>query len=149
MERKAQSLELELRAERAGRDAAQAHLFEADEGASAREAAWEAQRQILVDDAERLRETLQEANAERDRLRLREAALVGTEEKGTANGGGGGVVTPADGLVGAASHPPSGGVPIGFSDMLADRKAFEAEVCHKASAEPFVCGLYILFCQIG
>lgn len=123
LERKLQSLELELRAERAGKDAAQATLLEADEGASAREAAWEAQRQILVDDAERLRETLQEASAERDALRLRVAALVGTE---TGNTRGSGVV----GTIGAAglASPPTSGVPLGMSEMLAERKAFEAEV---------------------
>lgn len=111
LERKLQSVELELRAERAGRDAAQTTLLEADEGASAREAAWEAQRQILVDDAERLRETLHEASTERDALRLRVAARVGSSV----------------GTTGLAS-PPASGIPLGMSDMLAERKAFEAEV---------------------
>ena len=52
------------------------HL-EANEGAGEREAAWEAQRRILVDDAERLRETLHQATRERDELRLKVAATEG------------------------------------------------------------------------
>lgn len=123
LERKLQSVELELRAERAGRDAAQATLLEADEGASAREAAWEAQRQILVDDAERLREALQEASTDRDALQLKVAALVGTD------GGNVGSAT-ASGTMGTSglASPPTSGVPLGLSEMLAERKAFEAEV---------------------
>eukprot|EP00566_Odontella_aurita_P008811 CAMPEP_0113553646 /NCGR_PEP_ID=MMETSP0015_2-20120614/15726_1 /TAXON_ID=2838 /ORGANISM="Odontella" /LENGTH=842 /DNA_ID=CAMNT_0000454733 /DNA_START=13 /DNA_END=2541 /DNA_ORIENTATION=- /assembly_acc=CAM_ASM_000160 len=123
LERKLQSVELELRAERAGRDAAHTTLLEADEGASAREAAWEAQRQILVDDAERLRETLQEAVAERDDLRLRVAALVGTEGGNESSTG----LVSAVGSMGIVS-PPVSGAPFGISEMLAERKAFEAEV---------------------
>ena len=80
MERKVQSLELELKAERAGREATQAHLLETDEVAGEREAAWEAQRRILVDDSERLRATLHEATRERDALRLRVAALEGVQQ---------------------------------------------------------------------
>ena len=109
MERKVQSLELELKAERAGREATQAHMLEADEGAGEREAAWEAQRRILVDDAERLRMTLYEATRERDELRLRVAALEG----GSADRSG-------------PTPPPSGSVSI--ADMMLERKAYEAEV---------------------
>jgi homeobox protein cut-like len=111
MERRVQSLELELKAERAGREATQAHLLEADEGAGEREAAWEAQRRILVDDAERLRVTLHEATRERDELRLRVAAVTGDS-------------TGADRV--GPTPPPSGSV--SMSDMLLERKAYEAEV---------------------
>jgi homeobox protein cut-like len=107
MERRVQTLELQLKAERAGREATQAHLLEADEGAGEREAAWEAQRRILVDDAERLRETLHEATRERDELRLRVGALEG-------------------GSSASRSAPPSGG--IGLNDIMLERKAYEAEV---------------------
>lgn len=109
MERKVESLELELKAERAGREATQAHLLEADEGAGEREAAWEAQRRILVDDAERLRVMLHEATRERDALRLRVAAVEG----GSADRTG-------------PTPPPSGSV--SMADMILERKAYEAEV---------------------
>ena len=65
-ERRVAKLEIELRAERAGREATQTTLLEADEGAHAREADWEAQRQIFIDDSDRLRELLHEASRERD-----------------------------------------------------------------------------------
>jgi homeobox protein cut-like len=106
MERRVQTLELQLKAAEAGRVATQAHLFEADEGAGEREAVWEAQRRILVDDGERLRETLHEASRERDELRLRVAAVEGGSNRKAA--------------------PASGG--IGMTDLLNERKAYEAEV---------------------
>lgn len=115
MERRVQTLELQLKAERAGREATQTHLLEADEGAGEREAAWEAQRRILVDDAERLRETLHESTRERDELRLKIAAIQG----GT----------------GGKAAPASGGM--AMSDMILERKAYEAEVSelsHTANA---------------
>ena len=77
MARKVQKLELELKAERAGREATQAHLLDADEGVSQREAAWEAQRQIFTDDLERLREVIQITTREKDELQLKVAALQG------------------------------------------------------------------------
>lgn len=107
MERRVQSLELQLKAERAGRAAAQAHLLETNEGAGEREAAWEAQRRILVDDAERIRISLHQATRERDELRLKVAALEG-------------------GNAPNISAPHSGG--IAMSDLLSERKAYEAEV---------------------
>ena len=115
MERRVQTLELQLKAERAGREATQTHLLEADEGAGEREAAWEAQRRILVDDAERLREALHESNRERDELRLKVAATQG----GT----------------GGKSAPTSGAMAV--ADILLERKAYEAEVSelsHTANA---------------
>lgn len=124
MERRLQSLELELRAERAGREATQTHLLEADEGVGQLEAAWEAQRQILVDDAERLRETLHEATRERDELRLRVAALVGrSQEGGVASKGLGG--SP---MSGGSLPPAPSSAGIGMAEMLLERKAYEAEV---------------------
>ena len=105
MERRVQSLELQLKAEMAGRAATQAHLLEANEGAGEREAVWEAQRRILVDDAERIRVSLHQATRERDELRLKVAATEGNAP---------------------ASAPASGGIPM--ADLLSERKAFEAEV---------------------
>ena len=110
MERKVQSLELELKAERAGREATHAHLLQADEGAGEREAAWEAQRRILVDDAERLRVTLHEVTRERDALRLRVAAMG---DAGDQTG---------------PTPPPSGSV--SMADMILERRAYEAEVSY-------------------
>jgi homeobox protein cut-like len=106
MERRVQTLELQLKAAEAGRVATQAHLFEADEGAGEREAVWEAQRRILLDDGERLRETLHEASRERDELRLRVAAVEGDSSRKAA--------------------PSSGG--IAMTDLLNERTAYEAEV---------------------
>ena len=117
MERRVQTLELQLKAELAGKAATQAHLLEANEGAGEREAAWEAQRKILVDDAERLRESLHQATRERDELRLKVAA---TEGGGTGR---------------SASAPQSGG--IAMADLLQERSAYEAELSelsHTANA---------------
>lgn len=107
LERKLQSLELELKAERAGREVSQTHVLQAEEGADQREAAWEAQRRILIDDAERLRETLHHATTERDDLKMKVASID----------------TPSTSM----SPPPSSS---GFSavDILAERRAYEAEV---------------------
>jgi homeobox protein cut-like len=114
MERKVQTLELQLRAERAGREATHAHLLQADEGVSQREAAWEAQKRILVDDSERLREQLQIVTAERDELSMRVAASL--NQKSPSSGGGSSAFTP----------PASGGVTV--TDLMLERKAYEAEV---------------------
>lgn len=108
MERRVETLELQLKAERAGRAATQAHLFETSEGAGEREAAWDAQRRILVDDAERVRIMLHEATRERDELRLKAAALEGSDG------------------VGRRSSPSSSGV--NMNDLLIERAAYEAEV---------------------
>jgi len=107
MERRAQTLELQLKAEKAGRAATQAHLLEASEGSGEREAAWEAQRRILVEDAERLRENLHEASRERDELRLKVAALDGDSK----------LVAPS---------PSSGGIQV--ADLLSERTAYQAEL---------------------
>ena len=48
--RKLQSVELQLRAERAGREAAGTQLLKAEDGQGEREAAWEAQRQVCMCD---------------------------------------------------------------------------------------------------
>jgi homeobox protein cut-like len=108
MERRVHSLELQLKAERAGREATQSHLLDQEDGAGEREAAWDAQRRILVDDAERLRETLHEATRERDELRLRVGALQGS------------------GFKTGKTPPPSGG--LAMADMILERRAYEAEV---------------------
>ena len=107
LERKVQALELQLKAERAGREATQAHLLQADEGVSQREAAWEAQRRILVDDSTRLRETLQAATRERDDLRLKVAALEGNKPQENAAAVGAGM---------------------SVADFALERTAYEAEV---------------------
>lgn len=106
MERKVETLQLQLKAEAAGRAATNTHMLEASEGVGEREAAWDAQRRILVDDAERMRVMLHEATRERDDLRLKVAAL--------------------DGKAVSTAAPSSGG--ISMSDLLNERKAYEAEV---------------------
>jgi len=105
MERKLQKVELELKAERAGREATQNHMLEADEGLSRREAAWEAQRAILIGDTERLREELHSANRERDELRMKVTAQLSTDSGAT---------------------PRETGV--SMKDLELERSAYEAEV---------------------
>jgi len=111
--RKLASLELELKAERAGSQAAQTHMLEADQGQNEREAVWEAQRQILVDDSDRLREVLHEVTRERDSLKMRVEAMTGKEEENGGSGNGSG---------------SNGGGDVSMVDMIAERKAYEAEV---------------------
>lgn len=134
-ERKVQTLELQLKAERAGREAAQSHLLDADDTAGEREAAWEAQRQILVDDTERLRLQLHQATRERDDLRLKYAALETTANRskgGSAAAGSSNV----DGF--SSGMGVVGGVGGEANDLfMAERKAYEAEVqdlSHTANA---------------
>lgn len=116
-ERRVAKLEIELRAERAGREATQTTLLEADEGAHAREADWEAQRQIFIDDSDRLRELLHEASRERDELRLKVDAVEGSSRI---------INSPlAPGTPGQATSP---GKVIGVPEAFAERKFFEAEV---------------------
>jgi len=88
-------------------------MLEASEGVGEREAAWDAQRRILVDDAERVRVMLHEATMERDDLRLKVAALDGQQSSSAA-------------MQGVAAAPSSGG--ISRADLLNERKAYEAEV---------------------
>ncbi len=107
--RRLESVELQLRAERAGREASATRLLEAEDGLGEREAAWEAQRQILVGDAERLREELAEVGRERDALRLKHEALVKSAEDGQG-----------------AEAPSSAGVKM--AEYMSERKAYEAEV---------------------
>ena len=113
---KVETLELQRRSERAGREATQNGMLEADEGLSRREAAWEAQRQILVDDNERVREELRTVARERDELRMRVAATTG-------------------------KAPVSVGVPTGdVQDLLLERNAYEAEVSRYSSMQR-ICGI--------
>ena len=114
MERKLASLELELKAERAGSQVAQTHILEADQGQNEREAVWEAQRQILVDDSDRLREVLHETTRERDSLKMRMEALSGAEDE-DGNGS----------LVRAGSNGENSSSMV---DTAAERKAYDAEV---------------------
>jgi len=83
MERRVQALEMDLRAERAGRVATKTKLFKNVEGLGLREAAWEAQRAIFVGEAERLRESLGEVSRERDELRLKIEMLKSQKSSNT------------------------------------------------------------------
>lgn len=112
MARKLASLEVELKAERAGFQATQASLLDADEGLNEREAAWEAQRRILVDDADRLREQLHVVKRECDELKMKAGAM--------------------DNDVHGSSHDKD--MSINFKDMEAERKAYEAEVVELTNA---------------
>lgn len=89
--------------------------MEAEDGLGEREAAWEAQRQILVQDGERLREELAEVGRERDGLRLKHGALVkmGDEDEGVSS-----------------KAPSSAGLKL--AEYMSERKAYEAEVSYFA-----------------
>ena len=88
-----------------------------------REAAWEAQRQILVQDSERLREELSDVCGERDVYRLKmEASAPKSPNSSSSSGGVGG----GDGVI---SPPVSSGVPtVKMTEYMTERMAFEAEI---------------------
>ncbi len=118
--RKVQSLELQLRAERAGREASASQLLAAEDGLGEHEAAWEAQKQILVGDAERLREELAECARERDEVRLRMEAVLERDSEG-GDGSGKGLASSIGSGDGITSPPSSGGARM-YSE------AYEAEI---------------------
>jgi len=105
--RKCEMLAVQLQAERAAQQATQHQMEDQTASLSTVEAAWEAQRSILVQDSERLRETLHTVTRERDELSLQLAA-AGTKKTSSS----------------LSSAPPSGGL----MDVLAERQAYEAEV---------------------
>jgi len=119
--RKVQSLELQLRAERAGREASASQLLAAEDGLGEHEAAWEAQKQILVGDADRLREELAECARERDEVRLRMEAVLERDE------GISGKMLSSSGSDGI-SPPSSGGAKMLLAEYMSERKAYEAEI---------------------
>ena len=110
-----------MRAERAGREASANQLLRAEDGLGEREAAWEAQRQILVQDAERLREELSEVGRERDSWRLKIEAMG---KSSTSSGDRGYVGVVVDG------GPPSSGAVAGpkLAEYISERRAYEAEI---------------------
>lgn len=120
LERRLASLELELKAERAGREVTQAHLLEADEGLSQREAAWEAQRQILLDDADRMREELYSVKKERDDFCLRCKVLEGDDEEEKS--------LLLDGQSDRREVSSVNEGVNGMTELILERKAYEAEV---------------------
>ena len=114
MERHLASVELQLRSERAGRQATQAHLLEADEGLREQEAAWNAQRQILIDDAERLRERLYQITRERDDSVMKLSAFM--------------VDNSDDAPRFSSNSSGVDGLSMSTTEMLLEKKAYEAEV---------------------
>lgn len=111
MERKVQQLQLQLKAERAGREATQTAMLQADEGVSQQEAVWDAQRQILMGDADRLRQELQLAVRERDELRLQQAALQDDDSPSPRR----------------SSNAAAAAVSV--DELLLERAAYQTEVC--------------------
>jgi homeobox protein cut-like len=116
--RKLESVELQLRAERAGQEASANQLLKAEDGLGEREAAWEAQRQILIQDAERLRDELSEVGRERDNLRLK---IEATGKAPTSEN---------IGYVSGDGVPPSSGAAVGanLAEYMFERNAYEAEI---------------------
>lgn len=121
--RRLESVELQLRAERAGKEASSNELLRAEDGLGEREAAWEAQRQILVQDAERLREELGVVGRERDAWRLRAEA----SSPASPSSGGGGMndddFHSGDGGGGYLGVPQAT-----TAGAMSERKAYEAEI---------------------
>jgi homeobox protein cut-like len=107
MEAKVRSLELQLKAERGSREATENVILQDSEGLSRREAAWEVQRQIIVDDHQRVQEQLQTALRENENLRLRVSAAPIS-----------------------SNAPPSGSV---MQDLVNERNAYQAEVSTNGS----------------
>ncbi|KAL3816964.1 hypothetical protein ACHAXA_011752 [Cyclostephanos tholiformis] len=125
--RKLESVELQLRAERAGREASSNQLLRAEDGLGEREAAWEAQRHILVQDAERLREELGTVRRERDAWRLRSEA----SSPPTPSFSGGGGNDDDDYPGGDSGHPnfvSSATASAKLAEYMSERKAYEAEI---------------------
>lgn len=107
LQRQLDAVQVQLQAERAGREATQEHYLEADQDGLRRQAAWDAQRSILLADSERLREQCQVATRERDELRLKVSAMQGTS---------GGMSAPASGNSAK------------LEEFIMERTAYEAEV---------------------
>lgn len=122
--RKYQNLELELKAERAGRLALEERDLKSSEGLGKREAGWDAQRQILVDDSERLREALFEVTRERDNLRLKVGVLSGSSGDDSNN------LDKDHNVEGSFDVGDAVGSPMIMNDnySIAERKAYEAEI---------------------
>jgi hypothetical protein len=96
-------------------------MMEADDGINRLEATWEAQRQILLDDNNRIREELQIAARSRDELLMKVAMMGGDAIHATSNNGDG--ISISSSLM---SPPVSGGFT--KQDLLLERSAYEAEV---------------------
>jgi myosin heavy subunit len=115
---KVQTLELQLKSERVGREMTQNNLLIADDRVSNQEAVWEVQKNILMDDNVRVREALQSVTRERDEL-LQELNDVKSSRDTTKR-------TPPV-SIGLSAGGSSGGV-VSFQDLLLERNAYEAEV---------------------
>lgn len=102
MEAKVRSLEVQLKAERGSREATENVILQETEGLSRREAAWEVQRQIILDDYQRVQEQLQTSLQENEQLKMRVSA------------------SPI-----SSNAPPSAS---GMQDLLLERNAYQAEV---------------------
>jgi homeobox protein cut-like len=122
MERKLRSLELQLQAERAGREATESVVLDQDEGLSRREAAWEAQRKILLDDNNRIREAFQTVSRERDELKMK---LSAWHDETPVSGGD--TTTPRSMSQRTPPSSSAGGGP-SVQDLMLERNAYEAEV---------------------
>lgn len=131
MERRLQALEMELRAERAGRVATQTKLFESDEGLGQREAAWEAQKAIFAGEADRLRESLGEVSRERDELRLKLEMLKGQRAASSSSSSYTSTALAGKRSSSVLSPPPSEGMAL---DIASQIKAYEAEISELTSS---------------
>jgi homeobox protein cut-like len=131
MERRLQALEMELRAERAGRVATQTKLFESDEGLGQREAAWEAQKAIFSGEADRLRESLGEVSRERDELRLKLEMLKGQRAANSSSSSSTSTALTSKRSTSVLSPPPSEGMVL---DIASQIKAYEAEISELTSS---------------
>jgi uncharacterized protein YukE len=120
---KVQTLELQLKSERVGREMTQNNLLIADDRVSNQEAVWEVQRNILAEDNVRVREALQSVTRERDELvhelNISKSSNDSMQQLRPA---------PVSTGMGAASMTGATGGVVSFQDLLLERNAYEAEV---------------------
>jgi len=126
MAQKLSSIELLLKAERAGRSAQDASLLEKDEGLNEREAAWDATKEILILDGERLREELFECQREKEDL-LMQLSTGGGATINTSSASGSGSGSGSASGNGNGNNKDEKGVSMSVVEDV-ERKAYEAEV---------------------
>jgi homeobox protein cut-like len=128
LQAKVQTLELQLRSERAGREISQNNLLRVDDRVTNQEAVWEVQRNILIDDNERVRELLQSMTRERDDL-LQEVNMYKLSSSSrsppiTSSD----ITTGITGRVTSFTAAGASGNVVSYQDLQLERNAYEAEV---------------------
>ena len=119
------TLRLELQTERAGLAIRDQEWLAMDGQAQAMEAAWEAQRSLLLSDAERLRQDLQMVTRQRDELQVQVAI---NSSSSSANNSANAAAASRMSSSGSTGTTPASGNSVVMAEMVLERKAYEAEV---------------------